>query len=872
MDVYYSCNGCNQLTTSKLSCPVCKTRGKISIFCTQDCFKMFWNNHKSKHREKVVDFGYEADYENDPHLSKFRRFRFSGNMRPWPLSEPRKVPNHVQKPDYAEDTIPHSEIRDQNPYTIKVYDIKTIKKIRKACVLGRKALDLANSLVKPGVTTDQIDAMVHKFIISHGGYPSPLNYYGFPKSCCTSVNEVVCHGIPDTRPLEEGDIVNVDISVYLNGVHGDLNETFFVGEVDEESKKLTRGTYESLMEAIQQCRPGMYYREIGNIINNVADKYGLSVIRSYCGHGIGTEFHCSPSIPHYRKNKAIGIMKPNQVFTIEPMLNLGKQVNCKENIGTHKDIKWPDDWTITTADGKRSAQFEHTLLVTETGKNKKVKLEKIGVEILTKRLESSPPLGFDTTIVPRTPRMLKLILYDGTKTQIAYEYEPIGALDSFYDIICNKMSRCCAKIALYNKPVERRGTLWITNSNVKILFEGYSCNLYELEKEEEEEEDCIIIDSDNEENIQLETGRVELDISSEILELADKCFDADRLDDEEIAEDDFEVDSISDEENIPETEIGYSPSEEYDEVAVSSENDNTEHLTEGNIGEDEKEPIVLTIGSNRSEENENEASRISADKVNECKNEVISVSSGDGTSTSSGADNDLEEGSSEVNESIGISNKGTSGDDDASNEKKQKNEETWKWVAPMPELRDYFHRKCNYLDHSYLCYIKRNNMENNNDSFVQYCKRRFEEPIQKYGEVNMENLCKLLNFSSKLQETDWEFKGEYSDYRYGFLNHTSKLMVEDKNEISVLLKKVLERMGIEDDENMWIGLMDDCFNCNFCIFNTEMFPEIEKKEEELAMALELNRITGFFLTEDLVMEETPWVRVGKKAAEARRIS
>lgn len=186
---------------------------------------------------------------------------------------------------------------------------------------------------------------------------------------------MVCHGIPDFRPLEEGDIVNVDISVYLNGAHGDLNETFFVGEVDEDSVRLTKGTYASLMTAIEKCKPGMYYREVGNVINDVADEYRLSVVRTYCGHGVGTEFHSLPNIPHYRKNKAIGIMKPNQVFTIEPMLNLGG----------YRDEKWPDEWTSVTCDGKRSAQFEHTLLMTNTG-----------VDVLTKRTQNSPPLGFET--------------------------------------------------------------------------------------------------------------------------------------------------------------------------------------------------------------------------------------------------------------------------------------------------------------------------------------------------------------------------------------------------------------------------------------------------------------------------------------------
>ncbi|UKK02395.2 methionyl aminopeptidase [Theileria orientalis] len=495
----------------------------------------------------------------------------------------------------------------------------------------------------------------------------------------------------------------------------------------------------------------------------------------------------------------------------------------------------------------------------------KYRIEKLEDEDEEQEEEEVVKISRKSGRIPRTPRMLKLLLYDGKKTQIAYEYEPIGALDSFYDIICNKMSRCCAKIALYNKPVVKRNTLWITNSNVKLLFEGYSCNLYELEQEDEEGEDYIIIDSDNEENIQLETGRVEIDISPEILELANTFLDKEYLDDEEIMEDEYGVNSMSDEDNFGDIDMGSIPSEEDNEVIISSESDYTEHLIDENIEEDKIVPITLTIESNRNEESEKEVNRINEDIVNETKNEIITVSSGDGTSSTS-KDSD--------NSSSG----------DVSNEKEQKNEENWKWIVKnvdgiegmgeqfikflstyqykdvvnseiIPDLRDYFHRKCNYLDHSYLCYIKKNNMENNNESFVKYCKTRFEEPIKKYGEVNMENFCKLLNFSSKLEFTDWEFKGEYKDYRYGFLNHTSKLMVEDNNEVSGLLKKILERMDIEDYENMWIGIVDDCLNCYFCIFSTEMFPEIKKKEEELSTSLDLNDITGFFLTEDVIMDE-----------------
>lgn len=171
------------------------------------------------------------------------------------------------------------------------------------------------------------------------------------------MNEVICHAIPDSRPLENGDILNLDITVYHKGFHSDLNETYFVGEVDEESKRLVKVSRECLEKAIQIVKPGALYREIGNVIAKHAEENGFSVVRTYCGHGIGKLFHSNPTVPHYANNKAFGVMQPGHTFTIEPMISQG----------THKDVKWPDNWTAVTQDGKRSAQFEHTLLVTEAG-------------------------------------------------------------------------------------------------------------------------------------------------------------------------------------------------------------------------------------------------------------------------------------------------------------------------------------------------------------------------------------------------------------------------------------------------------------------------------------------------------------------------
>ncbi|EEA07875.1 methionine aminopeptidase, type I family protein [Cryptosporidium muris RN66] len=398
------CEGCNRNLLTSLACPQCiKLDLKPSYFCSQACFRQNWPIHKLKHAIKPVDtdkvvtnrevvntnIGVDDNLLNQsinpkdprtwiycPHIKKFANYvGFTGDLRPYPLSPLRKVPNYIVKPDYADDIQgrPFSEIKKKRDVKIDIVTPEQINALRKCCLIGREALDLAATMIKPGVTTDSIDEAIHNFIISKGGYPSPLNYWNFPKSCCTSVNEVICHGIPDYRPLEEGDIVNVDITVYYEGVHGDLNETFPVGKIDESSINLLRTAYKCLDEAIKICKPGTLYRDIGRVINRITDKNNMSVVRTYCGHGIGTLFHCNPNVPHYKNNKAIGVMKAGHVFTIEPMINLGR---CE-------DITWPDNWTAVTIDGKRSAQFEHTLLITDTG-----------VEVLTKRLLSSPKLAF----------------------------------------------------------------------------------------------------------------------------------------------------------------------------------------------------------------------------------------------------------------------------------------------------------------------------------------------------------------------------------------------------------------------------------------------------------------------------------------------
>ncbi|CAO3626973.1 unnamed protein product [Cunninghamella echinulata] len=229
--------------------------------------------------------------------------------------------------------------------------------MRKVCKLAREVLDIGAAAIRPGITTDEIDKIIHDATIERGAYPSPLNYYQFPKSVCTSVNEVICHGIPDQRPLKEGDIVNLDVTCYYGGFHGDLNETYLVGNVDEKGRLLVKTAKECLEKAIALVKPGARYRDFGKVIEDHAKKNGFSVVRTFCGHGINQLFHCAPNVPHYANNKAIGIMKPGHVFTIEPMI-------CE---GTWRDQLWPDNWTAVTCDGKRSAQFEHTMLVTEDG-------------------------------------------------------------------------------------------------------------------------------------------------------------------------------------------------------------------------------------------------------------------------------------------------------------------------------------------------------------------------------------------------------------------------------------------------------------------------------------------------------------------------
>lgn len=353
---------CGNETLSELKCPVCLKGHVESVFCNQTCFRAGWAVHKAIHPA-----------EDGKPFDPFPNFTYSGPLRPaYPLLPRKPVQKDIKKPDYAPHGKPISEMKNDRTGKITILQEHEIKKMRKVGKISRLIIDKVASYIKPGVTTDELDAILHKECMARGAYPSPLNYYNFPKSMCTSVNEVICHGIPDQRKLEDGDILNLDVTIFLHGYHSDLNETYYVGDkakCDPDTVRLVETTREALDLAIAKVKPGLIFRELGSVIEEHASKNNCSVVRTYCGHGINQLFHCQPNIPHYAKNKAIGIAKPGMVFTIEPMLCLG----------SHRDLTWPDGWTAATQDGKYSAQFEHMLLVTEDG-----------CEVLTARNEDSP--------------------------------------------------------------------------------------------------------------------------------------------------------------------------------------------------------------------------------------------------------------------------------------------------------------------------------------------------------------------------------------------------------------------------------------------------------------------------------------------------
>ena len=284
---------------------------------------------------------------------KFKRCHKAStdHIRPGRVSPTRPVPAHIPRPPYAETGVP---VRRAESH------VRTPEVIERMRVAGRAAAEILQTVgaaVAPGVTTDELDALCHDECIKRGGYPSPLNYGAFPKSLCTSVNEVICHGIPDDRALVDGDIVNLDVTIFLDGVHGDTNATFPVGQIDPASADLIQVTRECLDLGIAAVKPGRQIRAIGRAIQGHAEGHGYGVVRSFVGHGIAEQFHTDLQIPHYDDQRATTLIEPGMTFTIEPMITMG----------AYDHVIWPDNWTAVTVDRRRTAQFEHTLLVTDDG-------------------------------------------------------------------------------------------------------------------------------------------------------------------------------------------------------------------------------------------------------------------------------------------------------------------------------------------------------------------------------------------------------------------------------------------------------------------------------------------------------------------------
>jgi methionyl aminopeptidase len=263
----------------------------------------------------------------------------------------RDVPSSIARPEYVDKPAPKRDTGNG------VRTPEVIEAMRVASRIAAQALEEGGKAVKPGATTDDIDQVVHEFLLDHHAYPSTLGYRRFPKSCCTSLNEVICHGIPDSTVIEDGDICNIDVTAYIGGVHGDTNATFLAGDVSEEARLLVERTREATLRAIKAVRPGRQLNVIGRVIEAYAKRFGYGVVRDFTGHGVGPAFHTPPTVLHYEEPSVDTIIEEGMTFTIEPMITLGT---------IDYDI-WADDWTVTTKDKKWTAQFEHTLVVTAGG-------------------------------------------------------------------------------------------------------------------------------------------------------------------------------------------------------------------------------------------------------------------------------------------------------------------------------------------------------------------------------------------------------------------------------------------------------------------------------------------------------------------------
>jgi methionyl aminopeptidase len=263
----------------------------------------------------------------------------------------RTVPDHIARPSWADtgEPVRWDESRVKTP--------EIIDKMRHAGSVAAEILRLVGEYMEPGMTTEQVDAYAHDLYIERDSYPSTLNYHGYPKSLCSSANEVICHGIPDSRVILDGDIMNIDVTAFVGGVHGDTNATFFMGEVDPQSRELVRVTEECTWKGIEAIKPGRPISDVGRAIEEHAKTHRLGVVKAFVGHGIGEQFHTDIQVLHYYDSRNSMIMRPGMTFTVEPMIT----------IGTWQHKMWDDDWTAVTADGKRTAQFEHTCLVTDDG-------------------------------------------------------------------------------------------------------------------------------------------------------------------------------------------------------------------------------------------------------------------------------------------------------------------------------------------------------------------------------------------------------------------------------------------------------------------------------------------------------------------------
>lgn len=264
----------------------------------------------------------------------------------------RTVPESIERPEYVwKDSV------QENMGEPFIQTPETIEAMREASKIAANALKVAGAAVAPGVTTDEIDRIAHEYMCDHGAYPSTLGYLSFPKSCCVSLNEIICHGIPDSTVIQDGDIVNIDVTAYKNGVHGDTNATFLAGEVSEEHRLLVERTKEATMRGIKAAKPGREINVIGRVIESYANRFGYNVVRDFTGHGVGPTFHNGLVVLHYDSTAYRNILEPGMTLTIEPMINLGS---------LDYEI-WSDDWTVQNTDGKFTAQFEHTIVITEDG-------------------------------------------------------------------------------------------------------------------------------------------------------------------------------------------------------------------------------------------------------------------------------------------------------------------------------------------------------------------------------------------------------------------------------------------------------------------------------------------------------------------------